>query len=123
MHLEVGLDTFRIVDEEFPKDHQIHTERYTVPEKTVEAIKRTKANGGRVIAIGTTSVRSLESAWDAEAGEVLPRDREATSLFILPGYEFRRNGNQLPCAPLNPDDARKRILEPRQHHEGLPSRH
>ena len=88
VHLEVGLDTFRIVDEEFPKDHQIHTERYTVPEKTVEAIKRTKANGGRVIAIGTTSVRSLESAWDAEAGEVLPRDREATSLFILPGYEF-----------------------------------
>ena len=88
VHLEVGLDTFRIVDEEFPKDHQIHTERYTVPEKTVEAIKHTKANGGRVIAIGTTSVRSLESAWDAEAGEVLPRDREATSLFILPGYEF-----------------------------------
>ena len=58
VHLEVGLDTFRIVDEEFPKDHQIHTERYNRSRKTVEAIKRTKANGGRVIAIGTTSVRS-----------------------------------------------------------------
>ncbi len=125
VHLEVGLDTFRIVDEEFPKDHQIHTERYTVPEKTVEAIKRAQANGGRVIAIGTTSVRSLASAWDAEAGEVLPRQRgnqplHPSRLRVPCG---RRNGNQLPCAPLNPDDARKRILEPRQHHEGLPSRH
>lgn len=89
VHLEVGLDTFRIVDEEDPRKHQIHTERYTVPERTVEAIKRTKAAGGRVIAVGTTSVRSLESAWDEQAGTVLPRDREATSLFILPGYEFK----------------------------------
>lgn len=88
VHLEVGLDTFRIVDEENPRDHQIHTERYTVPEKTVEAIKKAKAAGGRVVAVGTTSVRSLESAWSEEAGDILPRDREATSLFILPGYEF-----------------------------------
>ena len=88
VHLEVGLDTFRIVDEEFPRDHQIHTERYTVPQKTIDAIKRTKANGGRVIAVGTTSVRSLESCFDVEAGEVRARDREATSLFILPGYKF-----------------------------------
>lgn len=88
VHLEVGLDTFRIVDEENPRDHQIHTERYTVPEKTVEAIKKAKAAGGRVVAVGTTSVRSLESAWSEEAGDLLPRDREATSLFILPGYEF-----------------------------------
>lgn len=89
VHLEVGLDTFRIVDEEDPHKHQIHTEKYTVPERTVEAIKRTKAAGGRVIAVGTTSVRSLESAWDEAADEILPRNREATSLFILPGYEFK----------------------------------
>lgn len=88
VHLEVGLDTFRIVDEEDPHDHQIHTERYTVPERTVEAVRAAKAAGGRVIAVGTTSVRSLESAWDAEVGSITPRDREATSLFILPGYEF-----------------------------------
>ena len=88
MHLEVGLDTFRIVDEDDPHNHQIHTERYTVPERTVRAIEKTRAAGGRVIAVGTTSVRSLESAWDAEQGCVTPREREATSLFILPGYEF-----------------------------------
>ena len=88
VHLEVGLDTFRIVEEDNPRDHQIHTERYTVPQRTVDAIKRTKEQGGRVIAVGTTSVRSLESAWDAEQG-LIARDREATSLYILPDYEFK----------------------------------
>ncbi len=89
VHLEVGLDTFRIVDEEDPHDHQIHTERYTVPQTTVDAITKTKASGGRVIAVGTTSVRSLESAWDNEKRYLVARDREKTSLFILPGYEFK----------------------------------
>ncbi len=88
VELEVGLDTFRIVDEDDPEAHQMHTEFYTVPERTVEAIERTKATGGRVIAVGTTSVRSLESAWDAEAGKLLPRERAATSLYLLPGSEF-----------------------------------
>lgn len=63
VELEVGLDTFRIVDEEDPLAHKMHTEFYTVPQKTVDAINRTHANGGRVVAVGTTSVRSLESAW------------------------------------------------------------
>jgi len=89
VELEVGLDTFRIVDEDDPEAHQMHTEFYTVPERTVEAIERTKAAGGRVIAVGTTSVRSLESAWDVEAGKLLPRERAATSLYLLPGSEFR----------------------------------
>ena len=88
VELEVGLDTFRIVDEDDPEAHQMHTEFYTVPERTVEAIERTKATGGRVIAVGTTSVRSLESAWDVEAGKLLPRERAATSLYLLPGSEF-----------------------------------
>lgn len=88
VHLEVGLDTFRIVEEDNPRDHQIHTERYTVPQKTVDAINKTKEQGGRVIAVGTTSVRSLESAWDEKRG-LVARDREATSLYILPGYEFK----------------------------------
>ena len=88
VELEVGLDTFRIVDEDDPEAHQMHTEFYTVPQSTVEAIERTKAAGGRVIAVGTTSVRSLESAWDAEAGKLLPRERAATSLYLLPGSEF-----------------------------------
>ena len=92
VELEVGLDTFRIVDAEDPADHVIHTEFYTVPQATVDAVNAAHAAGGRVIAVGTTSVRSLESAWDPAAnggaGALVPRDREATSLYILPGYRF-----------------------------------
>ena len=92
VELEVGLDTFRIVDEEDPADHVIHTEFYTVPQATVDAVNAAHAAGGRVIAVGTTSVRSLESAWDPAAnggkGALVPRNREATSLYILPGYRF-----------------------------------
>lgn len=88
VELEVGLDTFRIVDEDDPEKHVIHTERYSVPARTVDAIAATRERGGRVVAVGTTSVRSLESAWDAEAGAVTPRDRETTSLYLLPGSEF-----------------------------------
>lgn len=88
VELEVGLDTFRIVDEDDPTQHTIHTERYTVPARTADAIAETRASGGRVIAVGTTSVRSLESAWDAQARAVTPREREATSLYLLPGSTF-----------------------------------
>ena len=92
VELEVGLDTFRVVDEDDPEKHHIHTEFYTVPQATVDAVNATHAAGGRVIAVGTTSVRSLESAWDPEAdgggGAFVACDREATSLYILPGYEF-----------------------------------
>ena len=88
VELEVGLDTFRIVDEDDPQKHVIHTEYYTVPQRTVDAIAETRERSGRVVAVGTTSVRSLESAWDAEAGAVTPREREATSLYLLPGSEF-----------------------------------
>ncbi len=88
VELEVGLDTFRIVDEDDPTQHAMHTERYTVGQHVIDAIKRTRADGGRVIAVGTTSVRSLESAWDAERGALVARDHAATSLYILPGYEF-----------------------------------
>ncbi|MDO4291485.1 MAG: tRNA preQ1(34) S-adenosylmethionine ribosyltransferase-isomerase QueA [Eggerthellaceae bacterium] len=88
VELEVGLDTFRTVDEDDPADHVIHTEFYTVSQRVVDAVAQTHARGGRVVAVGTTSVRSLESAWDAQAGTLKPRDREATSLYILPGYQF-----------------------------------
>ena len=88
VELEVGLDTFRIVDEDDPEQHQMHTELYTVPQSTVDAIERTKAAGGRIIAVGTTSVRSLESAWDPAIGRIRAREREATQLYLLPGSEF-----------------------------------
>ncbi len=89
VELEVGLDTFRLVDEDDPTKHKIHTEWYFVPESTLEAIRRTKEAGGRVIAVGTTSVRSLESAWDSATETLRAREHEATSLYILPGYEFK----------------------------------
>ena len=88
VELEVGLDTFRIVDEDDPTTHQMHTEFYTVPQSTVDAIERTKAAGGRVIAVGTTSVRSLESAWDPQLERVTAREHETTQLYLLPGSEF-----------------------------------
>ncbi len=91
VELEVGLDTFRVVDEEDPQDHAMHTERYTVPASTVGAIQHAKEEGGRVFAVGTTSVRSLESACrDATGafGGLKPKERAATDLFLLPGSPF-----------------------------------
>lgn len=84
----MGLDTFRVVDEMDPKEHKIHTEFYSVPQETVDAIIAAKARGNKVIAVGTTSVRSLESAWDKSQEKLIAREREATSLYILPGYTF-----------------------------------
>ena len=86
--LEVGLDTFRLVEEDDPAEHAMHAERYTVPPETARAVAETRAAGGRVVAVGTTSVRSLESA-AAATGVVEPCHRAATDLFILPGYEFK----------------------------------
>ena len=88
VELQVGLDTFRIVDEEDPTQHAMHTETYSVSEEVVAAVDAAHARGSRVFAIGTTSVRSLESAWDAEAGRLLPCDMAKTNLFLLPGSEF-----------------------------------
>lgn len=87
VELDVGLDTFRAVSEDDPEQHHIHTEHYRVSRRVAEIVNETKAKGGRVIAVGTTSVRALESAFHAETGEVLPNEG-ATSLFILPGYRF-----------------------------------
>ena len=85
--LEVGLGTFRTVNEDDPAEHDMHVELYTVPQATVDAVRETKAAGGRVIAVGTTSVRSLESA--AADGELEAKNRAATKLYIMPGYEYK----------------------------------
>ncbi len=76
VELVVGLDTFRPVSVEVVETHTIHTERYRVPQATWDLVQHTKANGGRVVAVGTTSVRSLESA--AARGQLEGR----TNLFI-----------------------------------------
>lgn len=84
--LHVGLDTFAPVTEDHPEEHRIHTEWCELDEETAAKIRETKAAGGRVVAVGTTSVRTLETA--ARSGAVTPF-RGQTDLFILPGYQFR----------------------------------
>jgi S-adenosylmethionine:tRNA ribosyltransferase-isomerase len=84
--LHVGAGTFKPVRVENIAEHVMHSERYTVPPATVAAISQTKKNGGRVVAVGTTSLRALESA--AASGELLAGAGE-TQIFITPGYQFK----------------------------------
>ena len=88
VELEVGLDTFRIVDEDDPSEHTMHAETFSVPERTIHAIEHAKSLGGRGITKKTTSVRSLESAYAMGDGKPVACNRASTSLFILPGYRF-----------------------------------
>ena len=112
VELEVGIDTFRLVTEDDPTQHVMHTERYHVSQEVVDAVHATKAAGHRVIAVGTTSVRSLESAWEAAApaseppvtarrfedasdsaarsgtGDIVVRENATTNLFLMPGSTF-----------------------------------
>ncbi len=98
--LHVGLDTFAPVTENSPADHQIHAEWCHVPPATVDLVNQTKVAAGRVIAVGTTSVRTLESAavgnpQSPVGGQPDPQSfllqpfNGPTSLYILPGYHFR----------------------------------
>lgn len=101
--LHVGLDTFAPVTEDNPEEHAIHTEWCELPQETADAINKTREAGGRVIAVGTTSVRTLESAAKASIVDNSISDKKRpsnpeyrissfvgpTSLFILPGYEFK----------------------------------
>lgn len=82
IELAVGLDTFRPVTVDRPEDHAIHSERFHVAESTMAACAKARSNGGRVIAVGTTSVRALESA-------AANPTSDRTKLFIYGSYEFR----------------------------------
>ena len=108
VELEVGIDTFRLVTEDDPTQHVMHTERYHVSQEVVDAVHATKAAGHRVIAVGTTSVRSLESAWEDGAapseppvtarrfedapgagdGDVVARENATTNLYLMPGSTY-----------------------------------
>ncbi len=112
VELEVGIDTFRLVEEDDPTQHVMHTERYHVPPAVVDAVHEAKAAGRRVVAVGTTSVRSLESAFDADApaaeppvvarrfeavpdsaavlgrGDIVVRADATTNLYLMPGSSF-----------------------------------
>ncbi|MCA1900500.1 MAG: tRNA preQ1(34) S-adenosylmethionine ribosyltransferase-isomerase QueA [Chloroflexi bacterium] len=88
--LHVGLDTFAPVIEENPEEHKIHTEWCELPQETADLINQTKQNGGRVIAVGTTSVRTLESAVSLNRqSSTVSSFAGFTSVFILPGYQFK----------------------------------
>ncbi len=88
--LHVGLDTFAPVTEDDPTEHKIHTEWCELTPETAETINAVKAKGGRIIAVGTTSIRTLETAArGAKAGDVVAPFSGPTNLFILPGYEFK----------------------------------
>ena len=112
VELEVGIDTFRLVTEDDPTKHVMHTERYHVPQDVVDAVHATKVAGHRVVAVGTTAVRSLESAWDPKApaytpavtarrfedapdsaavtgrGDIVERRDATTNLYLMPGSPY-----------------------------------
>lgn len=85
--LHVGLGTFRPVKVTEITDHVMHTEAFSIPEETVRLVQETKKNGGRVISVGTTATRTLESGFDAALNCV--RASGETGIFIYPGYQFK----------------------------------
>lgn len=85
--LHVGLGTFRPVKVDDVENHHMHSEFYVVEEDQAELINKTKRNGGRIIAVGTTSCRTLESATDEHG--ILQAKSGWTEIFIYPGYQFK----------------------------------
>lgn len=85
--LHVGLGTFRPVKVDDVTKHKMHTEHYILPQETANLINETKSKGGRVISVGTTSTRTLESV--ATKNNCICADEDDTSIFIYPGYEFK----------------------------------
>lgn len=86
--LHVGLGTFRPVKEDDVLQHKMHSEHYHLPQETVDKIMQTKQNGGRVIAVGTTSCRTLEAVATEHDGKLVAADGY-TDIFIYPGYQFK----------------------------------
>ena len=85
--LHVGLGTFRPVSVENIENHKMHSEYFEVSKETADIINNTRKSGGRIIAVGTTSVRTLETCSD-DAGNVIPKSGD-TAIFIYPGYKFK----------------------------------
>lgn len=86
--LHVGLGTFLPVRSENILDHEMHSEDYEISQETADQITLQKHKGSPVLAVGTTALRSLESAWDSSSGRIVP-GRASTDLFIYPGYKFK----------------------------------
>lgn len=88
VYLHVGIGTFRPVKEDHILDHQMHSEVYEVSEETADLINKRKQAGGRIICVGTTSCRTLESLADPHTG-LIPAGVGETELYIYPGYPFK----------------------------------
>ena len=86
--LNVGLGTFRPVSTENILEHKMHTEFYEISQETADIINNAKQNGGKIIAVGTTSVRTLESVANKFGGK-LEKDSGNTNIFIYPGYKWQ----------------------------------
>ena len=115
--LHVGLDTFRPVEADDPREHHIHTEYAVLPPETARAIARAREHGGRVVAVGTTSVRVLESAaqGSSELRRSLPRRHWADDLARPRVPRRRRHDYELPPAPLDAADAGERLRRQGPH--------
>ena len=85
--LHVGIGTFRPVKEDKVLEHKMHSEHYYLPKETADRINQTRANGGRVIAVGTTTCRTLESV--ATFYDEIAEHDGYTDIFIYPGYKFK----------------------------------
>jgi S-adenosylmethionine:tRNA ribosyltransferase-isomerase len=102
--LHVGLGTFKPVTAEEVTDHRMESEWYEISSEVAEAVNSAKSEGRRIIAVGTTCVRTLESAWNQEKGELTP-GTAWTDIFIYPGYRFKvvdalLTNFHLPCSTL-----------------------
>ncbi len=86
--LHVGLGTFRPVSADDLSEHEMHSEFYSLPQETADLLNEAKAKGGRIIAVGTTSIRTLETVGTKFNGEI-KADSDWTSIFIAPGYQFK----------------------------------
>ena len=102
--LHVGMGTFKPVTVEEVSDHKMDSEWYEISPEAAEQVTLAKQQGRRIIAVGTTSVRTLESAWDSENNSLTPGCRW-TDIFITPGYNFKvvealLTNFHLPCSTL-----------------------
>ena len=86
--LHVGLGTFRPVSADDLSEHEMHSEFYSLPQETADLLNEAKVKGGRIIAVGTTSIRTLETVGTKFNGEI-KADSDWTSIFIAPGYQFK----------------------------------
>jgi S-adenosylmethionine:tRNA ribosyltransferase-isomerase len=83
--LHIGAGTFKSVSSYYIKDHKMHSEIYSVSQQTIDQIKLCKANSGKIIAVGTTTLRTLETIWLSDFGRL----QGETDIFITPGFEFK----------------------------------